>query len=189
MPFHSIPDPQIIPFDLRSNIVTTIPATNAKKTSQKPQHMHVRFDFLRCCSSSHDSLLCGSAEMLVQNLKREGGRPERPRVSWLALRRVYKGCLDTDEGANSVVVVVVCVLVILRRGGRLRLGLDGAEEVEDVVEVMLDSGAGADGDAKGCWAVLGLEDDGEKRRVVVFVVDGRGMLSGDASAGEGGSTY
>lgn len=77
--------PQITPFSFNTNTATTTPATSAIKHSQNTQHSHVRCRCLRFWPASHESLRGGSAEIVVQNLKREGGRPESARESVDAL--------------------------------------------------------------------------------------------------------
>lgn len=94
-------NPHIIFFALSSNTHTTTPATSAPKHSQNAQHIHVRCFFFLRWLSSHESLLDGSAVTEVQNLKRDCGRPDRPRVNCDELPCRVKG-LCASEGLRGV---------------------------------------------------------------------------------------
>ena len=74
----------MIPFCRKTNTTTTTAATKTPSPSQKHQQIQARFILFLCWASSHESLFEGSAETLVQNLKREGGRPELRQLQVLA---------------------------------------------------------------------------------------------------------
>lgn len=76
-----IPHPhQMILCAFNTTTATTTPATNAIIHSQKHQQIQVRWRRFRCWPSSHESLGCGLAVMVVQVLKAERGRPESERA-------------------------------------------------------------------------------------------------------------
>jgi hypothetical protein len=70
----------MMPLDFKIRMAATTPPTKSMSPTQNAQHIHVRCFLFRRWPSSQESLFDGSAVTLVQNLKREGGRPDKPMV-------------------------------------------------------------------------------------------------------------
>jgi hypothetical protein len=137
-----LPSPHIIPFDLSTKIAATIPPTSTKKPIQKHQHIHVRCRRFRRWPSSHESLLEGSAVMFVQNLKRDGGRPERPMVRFDALPWRVKGAwICASDGLRGDLGDFALIFVLCCEGDFLRRRPDGVRGIELEGDVGGESGA------------------------------------------------
>lgn len=121
------PTNQMIFFDLSSRMHTTTPATITRKHIQNAQHIHVRWRRFFRWLSSHESLFDGSAVTDVQNLKREGGRPERPNVSWEELPCLAKAREGLRGDLAALAWLVEVGVLVRRRGSVGVVGVVGCE--------------------------------------------------------------